>query len=153
MKKGNTGCNSCTHPTCPHGLNSNGLSSCPECEAGILVLDPSAAPKWKLGCNRCDVIIHFFENAHRVTVDTDVCDCGAQLITVQYKEDKSKLPNEATEMMGCVFCTPAFGPLVEKHRAVASKPVMTRGRGHAKARSRGKPRPKDKMAQLAAYFV
>ncbi|XP_011298257.1 DNA topoisomerase 3-beta-1 [Fopius arisanus] len=153
MKKGNTGCNSCTHPTCAHGLNSNGVSSCPECEAGILVLDPSAAPKWKLGCNRCDVIIHFFENSHKVTVDTDVCDCGAQLITVQYKEDKSKLPNEATEMTGCVFCTPEFGPLVEKHRAVASKPVMTRGRGHAKGRSRGKPRPKDKMAQLAAYFV
>ncbi|XP_063979754.1 DNA topoisomerase 3-beta-1 [Diachasmimorpha longicaudata] len=153
MKKGSTGCNSCTHPSCPHGLNSNGLSSCPECEAGILVLDPSAAPKWKLGCNRCDVIIHFFENAHKVAVDTDVCECGAQLITVQYKEDKSKLPNEATEMTGCVFCTVEFGPLVEKHRAVASKPVMTRGRGHAKGRSRGKPRPKDKMAQLAAYFV
>lgn len=57
-------------------------------------------------------------------------------------------------MSGCVFCTPAFVPLVEKHRAVASKPVVTRGRGHAKSRNRGKPKPpKDKMAQLAAYFV
>ncbi|XP_034190961.2 DNA topoisomerase 3-beta isoform X1 [Osmia lignaria lignaria] len=154
MKKGTSGCNSCTHPTCPHGMNSNGISSCLECDTGILVLDPSAAPKWKLGCNRCDVIIHLFENAHKVTVDTDVCDCGAQLVTVEYKQEKSKLPNEATEMTGCVFCTPAFMPLVEKHRAVASKPVTTRGRGHAKGRSRGKPRPpKDKMAQLAAYFV
>ncbi|KAF7997780.1 hypothetical protein HCN44_009178 [Aphidius gifuensis] len=154
MKKGSTGCNSCTHPTCPHGLNSNGLSSCPECETGILVLDPSSSPKWKLGCNRCDVIIHFFDNAHKVTVDTDSCNCGAQLITVEYKQDKSKLPNDATEMTGCIYCTSQFSPLVEKHRAVASKPVMTRGRGHAKGRSRGKPRPpKDKMAQLAAYFV
>lgn len=174
MKKGMSGCNSCTHPTCPHGMNSNGLSSCLECDLGILVLDPSAAPKWKLGCNRCDVIIHLFENAHKVTVDTDTCDCGAQLVTVEYKQvrkqylcwnehattypfwfqDKSKLPNEATEMSGCVFCTPAFAALVEKHRAVASKPVVTRGRGHAKSRNRGKPKPpKDKMAQLAAYFV
>ena len=57
-------------------------------------------------------------------------------------------------MTGCVFCTPIFTSLVEKHRAVASKPVATRGRGHGKGRSRGKPRPpKDKMAQLAAYFV
>lgn len=57
-------------------------------------------------------------------------------------------------MTGCVFCTPAFMALVEKHRAVASKPVTTRSRGHTKGRSRGKPRPpKDKMAQLAAYFV
>ncbi|XP_039304984.1 DNA topoisomerase 3-beta-1 isoform X4 [Solenopsis invicta] len=154
MKKGMSGCNSCTHPTCPHGMNSNGLSSCLECDLGILVLDPSAAPKWKLGCNRCDVIIHLFENAHKVTVDTDTCDCGAQLVTVEYKQDKSKLPNEVTEMSGCVFCTAAFVALVEKHRAVASKPVITRGRGHAKSRNRGKPKPpKDKMAQLAAYFV
>ncbi|KAJ8675437.1 hypothetical protein QAD02_011223 [Eretmocerus hayati] len=155
MKKGQSGCNLCTHPTCPHGLNSNGLSSCLECENGILVLDPSAAPKWKLVCNRCDVIIHLFEGAHKLTVDPDeVCDCGAQLLTVEYKQDKSKLPNEETEMRGCVFCTPAFLALVEKHRAVASKPVATRGRAHTKGRSRGKPRPpKDKMAQLAAYFV
>ncbi|XP_014227771.1 DNA topoisomerase 3-beta-1 [Trichogramma pretiosum] len=155
MKKGLSGCNACTHPTCPHGLNSNGLSSCLECESGILVLDPSAAPKWKLVCNRCDVIIHLFEGAHKVNVEADeVCDCGAQLVAVEYKQDKSKLPNEETEMTGCVFCTPAFTALVEKHRAVASKPVATRGRGHGKGRSRGKPRPpKDKMAQLAAYFV
>ncbi|KAL6259332.1 hypothetical protein P5V15_009247 [Pogonomyrmex californicus] len=154
MKKGMSGCNSCTHPTCAHGMNSNGLSSCLECDLGILVLDPSAAPKWKLGCNRCDVIIHLFENAHKVMIDTDTCDCGAQLVTVEYKQDKSKLPNEATEMIGCVFCTPAFAALVEKHRAVASKPVVTRGRSHTKSRNRGKPKPpKDKMAQLAAYFV
>lgn len=86
MKKGMSGCNWCTHPTCPHSMNSNGLSSCLECDLGILVLDPSAAPKWKLGCNRCDVIIHLFENAHKVTVDTDTCDCGAQLVTVEYKQ-------------------------------------------------------------------
>ncbi|XP_015173858.1 PREDICTED: DNA topoisomerase 3-beta-1 [Polistes dominula] len=154
MKKGMSGCNLCTHPTCPHGLNSNGISSCLECDTGILVLDPSAAPKWKVGCNRCDVIIHLFENAHKITVDSDVCDCGAQLLNVEYKQDKSKLPDEATETSGCIFCTPAFRALVEKHRAVASKPVATHGRGHAKGRSRGKPRPpKDKMAQLAAYFV
>ncbi|KAG8034089.1 hypothetical protein G9C98_008570 [Cotesia typhae] len=156
MKKGNLGCNSCTHPTCPHGLNSNGVSSCLECDHGILVLDPSSGPKWKLGCNRCDVIIHFFENAHKISIDPEVCcECGAQLIAVEYKPDKSKLPNEATEMVGCVFCTAAFTQLIEKHRAVASKPVITRTRGHSnKSRGRGKSRPpKDKMAQLAAYFV
>lgn len=51
MKKG-IGCNGCSHPTCPHSLNANGVSSCVECDYGILVLDPSSAPKWKLGCNR-----------------------------------------------------------------------------------------------------
>ena len=90
MKKG-SGCNMCTHPTCPHGMYQNGISSCLECDSGILVLDPSAAPKWKLVCNRCDVIIHLFENAHKVNVETDVCDCGAQMVTVEYKQVRKSL--------------------------------------------------------------
>ena len=56
MKKG-SGCNSCTHPTCPHSLNSTGISSCVECDGGVLVLDPASGPKWKLGCNRYVVIL------------------------------------------------------------------------------------------------
>ena len=36
MRKGN-GCNSCTHPTCLHGQYSLGVSTCVECEEGILV--------------------------------------------------------------------------------------------------------------------
>lgn len=153
MKKG-SGCNSCTHPTCPHSLNSNGVSSCVECEGGVLVLDPASAPKWKLGCNRCDVIIHLFEDAAKVSVEDSVCECGAQNVSVEYKQEKSKLPGEATEMTGCVFCSSQFSSLVEKHRAVASRPAGAgRGRG-GRGKSRGKPRPpKDKMAQLAAYFV
>lgn len=51
MKKG-SGCNACTHPSCPHSLNSNGVSSCVECDGGVLVLDPASGPKWKLSCNR-----------------------------------------------------------------------------------------------------
>ncbi|XP_047004194.1 DNA topoisomerase 3-beta-1 [Schistocerca americana] len=154
MKKG-SGCNACTHPTCPHSLNSTGMSSCVECEGGILVLDPSSGPKWKLGCNKCDVIIHLFEDAHKVLVEDAVCECGAQLISVEYKPEKTRLPGEATEMTGCVFCSPHFTALVEKHRAV-SRPAGSRaprGRG-GKGKSRGRPRaPRDKMAQLAAYFV
>lgn len=103
------GCNSCTHPSCPQGMYSLGVSSCVECETGIMVLDPSSAPKWKLGCNkyvicfsfgtankcfiltmavsfRCDVIVHVFEEAHKVTVEENVCECGAQLVKVEYRE-------------------------------------------------------------------
>uniref|UniRef100_A0A1B6EGG0 DNA topoisomerase n=1 Tax=Clastoptera arizonana TaxID=38151 RepID=A0A1B6EGG0_9HEMI len=153
MKKG-SGCNSCTHPTCPHSLNSNGLSACVECDNGVLVLDPATAPKWKLGCNKCDVIIHIFDDASKVNVEENVCECGSQMVSVEYRAEKSKLPGEATEMIGCLFCTPQFIPLVEKQHAVASRPAAAgRGRG-GRGKSRGKPRPpKDKMAQLAAYFV
>lgn len=57
-------------------------------------------------------------------------------------------------MVGCLFCSPQFIPLVEKQHAVASRPAGAgRGRG-GRGKSRGKPRPpKDRMAQLAAYFV
>lgn len=86
MKKGMSSCNMCTHPTCPHGMNTNGISCCPGCDSDILVFDPSSGPKWKLVCNRCDVIIYLFENAHKVYVNSETCDnCGAQQVTVEYK--------------------------------------------------------------------
>ncbi|KAF6207879.1 hypothetical protein GE061_016328 [Apolygus lucorum] len=154
MKKG-SGCNGCTHPNCMHSLQVTGISTCGECE-GVLVLDPSSGPKWKMGCNKCDVIIHLFDEAHKVSVDDNTCDCGAQTVTVEYKPDKTKLSNGASEMSGCVYCTPEFLSLVEKQRAVASRPVAIgkSSRGRGRSRAKGKPRqPKDKMAQLAAYFV
>lgn len=80
------GCNQCTHPSCPNSLNSNGICSCVECDGGVLVLDPASGPKWKLGCNRCDVIIHLFEDAHKIMVEDSVCDCGSQIINVGYKQ-------------------------------------------------------------------
>ncbi|CAG9128724.1 unnamed protein product [Plutella xylostella] len=126
MKKG-FGCNSCTHPTCPYGVNSTGVSGCVECESGVLVLDPSA-PKWKLGCNRCDVIINIFEDASRVTVSETQCnECSAQLVTAEYRAERTRLPGAITEMTACLFCDPAFIALVEKHRAVASRASAPRG--------------------------
>lgn len=59
MKKG-TGCNSCTHPTCPYSLNSNGICNCSNCEFGVLVLDPSSGPKWKIGCNRLEFFLGLY---------------------------------------------------------------------------------------------
>ncbi|KAK6626129.1 DNA topoisomerase 3-beta-1 [Polyplax serrata] len=154
MKKG-TGCNQCSHPSCPNSLNQTGLCSCVECDGGVLVLDPNSGPKWKLGCNRCDVIIHLFEDAYKISVEEGVCNCGSQLIKVEYKQEKSKLPDEATEMTGCVFCCPSFTSLVEKHRAITVRPQTnraSRGRVKGKGKGRSKP-PKDKMQQLADYFV
>lgn len=168
------GCNACTHPTCPHSMNALGVCACDECERGVLVLDATSGPKkWKLGCNSCDVIINIFNKATKVTVhDSKQCDeCQAQLLTVVYRSDVTKF-KDGDEKTGCLFCTPDFIPLVEKHRAVASRPMgmhsgrPTRGRtngtgvavgtgrgGTASNRgNRGRP-ARDKMAELAAYFV
>ncbi len=91
-----SGCNSCTHPTCPHGQNSHGVSACVECESGVLTLDQASQPKWKLGCNRCDVIVRLFEDAAKVTVlnEQSCTECDAQTLRVEYKEGKSKLSGE-----------------------------------------------------------
>lgn len=62
------GCNECTHPSCQHSLSSLGIGQCVECEGGVLVLDLTSGPKWKMACNKCNVVVHFFEHAHRVQV-------------------------------------------------------------------------------------
>lgn len=171
----NAGCNTCQHPTCPNSMNVLGVCACDECDRGILVLDCTSAPKkWKLGCNSCDVIINIFNKASKVTVnDKQKCtECQAQLVTVVYKADSTRFKDNSEEKTGCLFCSADFIPLVEKHRAVATRPVMekstrggrgrgapvggnggiTRGAAASGRGGRGK-QPKDKMAQLAAYFV
>lgn len=47
-----SGCNRCPHPTCPQSMESLGVDACPDCPYGILVLDDSNAPKYRLNCNR-----------------------------------------------------------------------------------------------------
>ncbi|XP_058448206.1 DNA topoisomerase 3-beta [Malaya genurostris] len=158
----NSGCNSCPHPTCAHSLFSLGVSSCIECDRGVLALDCTMSPKsWKLVCNSCDIIINCFDDAIKVNIEADSCEeCGAQLVTVIYKSEKSPFKDDKTEKKGCIFCLPDFVPLVEKHKAVEMRRIQggrgrgrsVRGRGGKNSRGRNKP-PKDKMAQLAAYFV
>ncbi|CAF93528.1 unnamed protein product, partial [Tetraodon nigroviridis] len=116
MKKG-MGCNECTHPSCQHSLNSFGIGQCVECDSGVLVLDPTSGPKWKMACNKCNVVVHFFEHAHRVQVAQESCDtCDASLVAVDFNKTHSELPSCETQHTGCVFCDPIFQDAVElKH--------------------------------------
>ena len=82
------------------------------------------------------------------------------LCQVEYKEGKSKLPKEKISQEGCIYCDPDLNQLVEKSQAVLMKNKRPggggRGRGRGKGRGRGRggrKAPKDKMSQLAAYFV
>lgn len=176
----NGGCNNCMHPTCQHSLANLGVCRCDDCDRGVLVLDLTAAPKsYKLCCNKCDVIINIFKNASKVAMadDAKTCDqCSVPLLSVTYKEDKTRFKDGAEEKTGCIFCTPEFTRLIEKHQAVADRPVFSgggrggRGGGRGRGRGRGgdsrgggggggdsrrggRADPNDKMAQLASYFV
>lgn len=63
------GCNRCPHPSCPRSMENLGVDACPDCPYGILVLDDSAAPKYRLFCNR--------QVAHWSLIPGDrVCACG-----------------------------------------------------------------------------
>lgn len=93
-----------------------------------------------------------------MSVLEDNCDCGAQLIHVEYKPEKSKLQSGSAESKGCVFCSSEFAKLVDRPKvAVTSRPPRPFRGGKTGSRGRGRGgrgrQPKDKMAQLAAYFV
>lgn len=58
------------------------------------------------------------------------CDeCESQLVNVIYRADATKFKDGSDEKLGCVFCTAEFMPLVEKHRAVSSRPAHASARG------------------------
>jgi DNA topoisomerase-3 len=156
MKAG-SGCKQCTHPSCNHGLNANGVASCSDGCDGVLVLDLTSGPKWQLACNKCAVVVKVCQDANKLSVDDATCDeCDARLLRVEYRPEKNKLPDGLTKLTACIFCSSQLSSLVEKRYASAAR---GRGRGRSRGRGgrgrgrRGRGKPKDKMAQLAAYFV
>ena len=53
----NSSCKDCPHPTCAHSSISNGISQCFECQEGLLLLDSTTPPKYRILCNK--LIIYF----------------------------------------------------------------------------------------------
>lgn len=60
-------------------------------------------------------------------------------------------------MTECMFCHPGLSALVKTQHAVSSKPAFHHGGRSTKNRRNVKKnkakQPKDRMSQLAAYFV
>lgn len=111
-----------------------------------------------MGCNSCDCIINCFDDALKVSVDDDTCECGSQLVTVVYKQEKTPFADGDDKKTGCIFCFNEFMPLIEKHKAVENRRLNQTTRGKSSRGGRGRARahrgrPKDKMSQLMAYFV
>jgi DNA topoisomerase III len=59
MRKGAT-CFECSHPTCAYSFVSNGLSQCFECTGGLLLLDSTTPPKFRIVCNKSEKRTLFF---------------------------------------------------------------------------------------------
>ncbi|XP_065070574.1 DNA topoisomerase 3-beta-1-like [Rhopilema esculentum] len=139
MRKGMC-CNQCTHPTCKHSIASLSVASCIDCDSGTLMFDPTSAPKWRMACNKCRVIVHFFKDAHRVAVTDDECDCGSAYMDVEFHKSQTNIGTPRHQ--GCPFCDPIFVPMVTAY-GLAKKPGMdndggrqTRGGGGGGGRGR-----------------
>lgn len=90
-------CAQCTHPTCRQSLRANAVSKCPEWRqcGGMLVLDPTGGPHWKLNCNRCNVVLNFARSAHKVLLDDRSCGrCQARLLEINFHKDHNPLQSD-----------------------------------------------------------
>lgn len=132
-------CNQCTHPTCKHSVTSLAVTSCIDCDSGSLIFDPSSGPKWKMACNKCKVIIHFFKDAHRVSVTDAECECGSLLMDVEFNKSKTNI--KVPRHQGCPFCDPIFVPMVTAYGLArkSDDPSMSNrgGRGNRGRGGRG----------------
>eukprot|EP00039_Didymoeca_costata_P016971 m.310406 g.310406 ORF g.310406 m.310406 type:complete len:847 (-) comp16476_c2_seq4:74-2614(-) len=153
-KKGQ-GCNQCPHPTCQHSIVAHGVTQCPECENGVLVLDPTSSPKWKIACNSCNCLARVFEGAFRVAVTKEICDCGSHLLDVDFNKNNTPLADGGTKLQGCMFCNDTLAAHVDFGHAKMRHPMHSRGRGRGgrgRGRGRGRRNLKGKAA-LDQYFV
>jgi hypothetical protein len=67
-------CTTCLHPTCRHSPARQGVMPCPECGVGVLVLDPTSGPKWRLDCSRCSCLNYLPQALHEAKVTKDACE-------------------------------------------------------------------------------
>ena len=73
-------CTLCPHPTCRHSVVRKGVTACPECENGTVVLDPVSAPAWRLDCNSCTFLIYLPKDLHNAALSKELCEVGDLLI-------------------------------------------------------------------------
>uniref|UniRef100_A0A914CBZ5 DNA topoisomerase n=1 Tax=Acrobeloides nanus TaxID=290746 RepID=A0A914CBZ5_9BILA len=105
--KEHSGCNACTHPSCPHSMITQGVAQClNNCYngQGVLVLDPQSGPKWRLVCNKCPSVVTLFEGASKLKiVDNECVNCGAKKVHADFKANVKEL-DDKNSYNGCVFC-------------------------------------------------
>uniref|UniRef100_A0A0N4ZWI6 DNA topoisomerase n=1 Tax=Parastrongyloides trichosuri TaxID=131310 RepID=A0A0N4ZWI6_PARTI len=99
------GCNKCPHASCEFSSIGSGVINCfnPDC-GGIIYYDKLTKPKYKFNCNKCAITIELFKGAYNLKLHDKECfNCGANHITVEYKEN-SPLPDGVSKFTGCLFC-------------------------------------------------
>ncbi|KXS19810.1 DNA topoisomerase 3-beta-1-like protein, partial [Gonapodya prolifera JEL478] len=130
------GCNQCPVTTCEHSAVRCGVCPCPEerCK-GVMILDATSAPRWKICCNQCTLVMSFDDSVHNVTLCPTSCeDCGCRLLDLSFgkkaeREDlrESCIQCDEEDLAGVVETT--FARLFARRRG--------RGRGRGRRGGRG----------------
>lgn len=130
-------CWECAHPTCKHGVASQGLMPCVAdgCTTGSLCLDVTSGPNWKLCCNVCKMELKF-EKGHVKSLSVlhnETCeDCGARMLQVD--RHKNIVPaGEETAICGCVTCDEQINKMIS---AAEARIFFKRGGGGGGAAAR-----------------
>lgn len=136
-------CTTCLHPTCRHSPARKGVTVCPACESGTMVLDPVSAPNWRLDCNLCNCMMKLPSELHTAKVLKQECpECGSSLMELNWK--KGSIPpnianiHDETVWEGCVVCNNQISSLCEVKHGKAF--VRRAGRGGRGRRGRGRGR-------------
>ncbi|KAL7068520.1 DNA topoisomerase family protein [Cryptosporidium serpentis] len=121
----NTPCKECPHPTCPHSYNSSFIMYCPveKCKDGVLTLDLSSAPNWRIDCSNCNFVLKFREkHCHKVSTTNDYCNnCGARILLVNLNSPKESI-------IGCPICLERINELIEAEENSVSKRISIRSK-------------------------
>ncbi|PAA58106.1 hypothetical protein BOX15_Mlig004061g1, partial [Macrostomum lignano] len=139
MKKG-SGCNQCSHPTCPQSVQSNGIDGCAACQSGVLVVDSTAPPKFKVLCNQCDVGLKVDNCVTKLAVLPDQCSrCNANRVRLFSNQKQSGSSEPQGYLTGCIFCDNDLAGLFETKdiRFRRGQPGGRRGRGRGRGRGGG----------------
>ncbi|KAK9917893.1 hypothetical protein WJX75_009329 [Coccomyxa subellipsoidea] len=133
-------CTLCPHMGCQHSFLRKGVTPCPECDAGTVVLDPVSGPKWRLDCNLCSFMIYLPETLHAVKLSKERCQsCESVMLKLDFKKGASPLPNSGTETTVCVVCDEKISALcTAKHGRSYAKRRGGGRRGRGRGRGRGR---------------
>ena len=110
----------------------------PRC-SGVMVLDTTSKPVWKLCCNVCPLVLRLHGDLHEVrAAPGDVCEeCGATKLSVTFHKDKSPLPEGQDKYTGCLLCDDLLNSLSELKEGRLRHIALRRGRGGGSGRGRG----------------
>lgn len=122
-------CKDCSHPTCPYSFVSTGISQCFECETGLLLLDSTTPPKYRVMCNKCTVNILLPDNIYKLEMSEDTCEsCETTLLEITYQKGKTPLENGETSCSACMFCDKSLKACIETYLKDANKRIDFKGR-------------------------